>query len=421
MSGQVLDTEGTPITDVDVTLVDDDGSGVVAITDASGAFDFAVVPAGDYTLEADTPDGYSPRGVPEPFSIPENSEVAVTGLDFTFAELSSISGAVTDDGDPLPGALIDVDGPDGGSTTTTGADGSYILTDLEPGIYEISTAVPAGSIPVGETTIEIDIRDDGTNVTGVDFAFAPEVVDELSSISGVITDGGGPLDGAVVEADGPGGESTAITDADGNFSLTDLEPGTYEISATAPADSYPLGDSTIEIEIPDDGADVTGVDFDFARFGSISGRVADPDGSPLAAVPVDISGPAGPLSFATAIDGTFGIGGLVAGDYVVTLTAPDGYVAVSPAVTEVTITIAGGTAEIGGFELRLADVVVPPTPVPAVPAVPAATPGGGGADPQGQLSATGGEVSPVLLAGGGASILLGAFALWGARRRRTRI
>jgi hypothetical protein len=56
--------------------------------------------------------------------------------------------------------------------------------------------------------------------------------DETGTLTGVVTDDyGAHLAGAVVVLDGT--DYTATTDADGRYTITDIEPGTYTLTGTA--------------------------------------------------------------------------------------------------------------------------------------------------------------------------------------------
>ena len=82
-----------------------------------------------------------------------------------------------------------------------------------------------------------------------------------------------------------------LSDANGQYSLTDLPPGSYTVSVTrtgfAPQ-TYAHGRSTIATPIVvTAGQSVPGIDFALVPGGSISGRVLDEDGSPFAGAIVD--------------------------------------------------------------------------------------------------------------------------------------
>lgn len=141
LSGTV--TAGSePVPGVVVTLT---GSGGAAgtITDAGGGYAFDEVPPGDHTVRVTPPAGYRTDG-------PDVREAAVgakdvTDADLTLARLGSIGGTVTDAaGDPVPGVMVMVAGPDGSAVVGTDAAGGYFAGDLAPGDHTITLLIPAG-------------------------------------------------------------------------------------------------------------------------------------------------------------------------------------------------------------------------------------------------------------------------------------
>lgn len=119
-----------------------------------------------------------------------------------------------------------------------------------------------------------------------------------STISGKITLKGNGLAGISVGArekesgQRPRPGMTVITDSQGNYRLTNVPPGTYEIM---PASSrYVLtGHEAIKTLIIGEGETFEGIDFALVRGGVITGRVTDSEGRPVVEENVEISGPEG--------------------------------------------------------------------------------------------------------------------------------
>ncbi|MGH9906926.1 MAG: MSCRAMM family protein, partial [Pyrinomonadaceae bacterium] len=90
-----------------------------------------------------------------------------------------------------------------------------------------------------------------------------------------------------------------VTDQEGNYRITNVQPGTYQVLPAAPAyvvSGEPGGKSLIIAE----GESVEGVDFALARGGVITGRVTDSEGRPLIEemvnlLPADTSNQPGPF------------------------------------------------------------------------------------------------------------------------------
>ena len=81
----------------------------------------------------------------------------------------------------------------------------------------------------------------------------------------------------------------AVTDADGNYHLTDIPPGTYQIMPMAPA--YVISDYTAfggqgKGLILTEGEQVSGIDFSIVRGAVVTGKVTHPDGRPVIDEPV---------------------------------------------------------------------------------------------------------------------------------------
>lgn len=152
------------------------------------------------------------------------------------------------------------------------------------------------------------------------------------AISGAVTNSSGaPLaEASVVVYDGALVAASAITAADGSYTVGSLAPGSYTVSFTPPQPvSGMVGTANPENYLPQTydgkspdaagdavtvaaGVTTAGIDASLQAGGTISGVVLDPSGSPLAGVNVDIAGsdgasPEGAYGTATAADGTFTI------------------------------------------------------------------------------------------------------------------
>lgn len=82
----------------------------------------------------------------------------------------------------------------------------------------------------------------------------------------------------------PGPLRKAITDADGNYHITDLPAGNYQVMPVAPAfidsDFTSMGRQGKTVILAD-GENVDGIDFSMSRGGVITGRVSQADGRPV--------------------------------------------------------------------------------------------------------------------------------------------
>ncbi len=287
VSGQVYDDANSNgandseagIAGVDVTLTgtDNDGNAVnlTTITDANGAYSFADVAAGTYTITETQPaeylDGTAAAGTLGGVA-GENviSGIVIdgedgTGYDFGEITAGSIAGLVYLDSngttEALEGVTVALAGTDDRGdavslATQTAADGTYSFGDLRPGTYTITETQPADYLDgesaagtlggvAGENLIS-GIVVNGTDGTGYDFN---EIVG--ATISGlvfvdfnadaVVNFGEQALEGVTVTLTGADDRGDAVevaaqTDADGIYSFLNLRPGNYTVTETQPVD-----------------------------------------------------------------------------------------------------------------------------------------------------------------------------------------
>ena len=103
-------------------------------------------------------------------------------------------------------------------SATSGSGGTYTILNTEAGPYNV-TASATGYYPLTQsTTIPV-----GGTVT-VNFVLSPR-----PSVIGTVTDGGNPVAGATITGD----NQTATSGADGKYTLANMDPGTFTITANA--------------------------------------------------------------------------------------------------------------------------------------------------------------------------------------------
>ena len=149
----------------------------------------------------------------------------------------------------------------------------------------------------------------------------------IYSISGKVTDSSGnPVSGVTIsEALG----HQAVTDSDGNYTLSEMAPGTYTL--TPFAEGYTFASEPIEAVI--ESTNITDINFTGTFIGySISGKIVDSFDRPT--VGVTVSDGAGHEA-TTGSDGSYTFNGLDAGTY--TLTPSKAYYTFTPASTGVVI------------------------------------------------------------------------------------
>ena len=160
---------------------------------------------------------------------------------------------------------------------------------------------------------------------------------DAGSISGrVIDDSGAPVVGIDVSAEPiePGGASgTASTGTDGTYMIAGLSVGDHRVRFSPPSESVLIfeyyNDTTdyfAATPVPvTSGEPTRGIDARLEHFGSITGRVTDGQGHPVAEVEVGVEPMSEGDTWATGVtdaDGRYAVDGMIPGDYVVRFGAP---------------------------------------------------------------------------------------------------
>ncbi|HEY3129232.1 MAG TPA: carboxypeptidase regulatory-like domain-containing protein [Acidobacteriota bacterium] len=178
-----------------------------------------------------------------------------------------------------------------GDVTTTDEGGFYQFLNLGPGSYEVR---PESKIydfdpPSRTFTVSPPVAKDevitGLNITALDFTASAKTY----SISGAVKDSSGNAISGVTVTAGP---ASATTDAKGNYTISGLSPGTYQLRPSKT--NYVFTPNSQTITIVDQN--VTAAPFvgsfvapppPSSTF-AISGTVTTPGGAPVAGVLIDV-------------------------------------------------------------------------------------------------------------------------------------
>lgn len=158
--------------------------------------------------------------------------------------------------------------------------------------------------------------------------WAQSAEDKLAAVSGTVVDAatGAPIVRAHVTCDGyQAGKAQqfgALTNSEGKFSISNLPPGTYQLSAERIGYVAPIEGGTPGLRTTlREGVKKSDVKLKLERTGAILGRVLDADNNPLEGVRVIIetgaraSSMSVPVSATTDEKGQYRLGGLAAGKY----------------------------------------------------------------------------------------------------------
>lgn len=378
IGGTISDVSATGACDpatATVTLLSPFGEQLATTTpSAAGTYSFGELATQDgYVVRLDVPDACAVVGPAERTvsnAGNDNSPASRADFDVRAVVPQPISGTVRDGAGPVAGALVTVTGPGGTRTTTTGADGTYLVdaNPIGPG-YTVTVTPPPGYVagPGGTSITGITVAT--SPVTGQDFSLVA-----LPSVSGTVTGGGQGLGGAQVVLTPAGGGTpvSVATRGDGSYVLDGVAPGDHTLSVVAPA-GY-TAPAPRPLTVPAGGLD--GQDVALSRPGAVGGTVTR-DGVAAPGVEVVVDGPGGQQVLTTDAEGGFYLGQLGPGTWTVTVRPPAGTVVTTAGVRTVTITASGEVRGGQDFALTAAPTPSPsptPTPTPTPSPTPAPTP-----------------------------------------------
>ncbi len=272
LSGTVEDADGRPLDAVTVRVrrFDGDEAERTVRTDAKGIFRARNLRPGTYHLRVVAA---TVSGGPWIEAVAEVEAGSTTTVRFTASEDGAIEGTLRRRGRGVAGAVVDlVHVPEGGGAvrryrTSTGADGSFLVEQLEAGPYTIQ--IQSGAWRSAQEVI----------LEAGDHIVLDLEAYEARLRGTVVTRAGDPVPGAFVRArpitegdvEDAGFFAEGRTDPRGAFVLRGLPVGVYTLTVSAPG--HPPG------LLARAEADLPGADFDVAvvlgRGGDINLRVVD--------------------------------------------------------------------------------------------------------------------------------------------------
>lgn len=240
--GHVSGLNETELQNATVTVNSPNGNASAPV-DSTGAYRIEGAPLGTVRVMARAGGMMTSSHTAPPKSVSVAAGSTVT-VDFDFASDTTISGRVTRNGQPVAGARVSFVGGGGrNGTVMTEGNGHYQMTGLDDGKYSVAVMDPNGA-PYGTTytvsgsaTFDIDIH--GATLRGrvIDTSTGTPVKEASVTLRKRDTSSGFSL-------------STAITDADGNFSIDTVPAGAYRATAEKPD----YGAASTDVDVAENGA-----------------------------------------------------------------------------------------------------------------------------------------------------------------------
>ncbi len=321
ISGRVLTPDNQPLANILVSASPiRTGFAAETRTDSQGAYQLSVQP-GEYNIWfRDPPQQYVDEYYQNTLNFLEAIKIKVevgqtiTNSDAQLDLAGHITGVLTVLGQPAPNPTSavrlerkTVQGWEPfGESTTDPSTGAYQFHGLPAGIYRVYGISTMGDQyqsyiyegyyggQTAETATEINLTGGQTQTANFDLSEGPQFA---GSLSGRITAGGAPLANAKVLlyrgyftcCAGLDQIVHTFTDADGNYVFNGLPTRSVRIGVVDPAGIYattyytdhiiPVLSTVIAVK---DGQPTTGINVDLPLGGTISGRVAQKDGTPVA-------------------------------------------------------------------------------------------------------------------------------------------
>lgn len=285
ISGTVTDTEGDPVPGVVVTLTRPDATTSTTTSGADGGYLVDDNPVGtDYTVAVTVPTGYAAGPGGTTITGVAVAGAPVTGQNFVLRALPDVSGRVTGGGGGLGGVPVTLTPGGGGppSTTVTAGDGTYAFAHVAPGSVTLSVVPPAGYAAAPSRAVTVDSSD----VVAQDFALT-----RPGAVSGAVSDDVGPVPGAVVTIEGPGGPRPTTTDQAGTFVVDGLVAGDYTVVLTPPTGYAVVGAGSRAVTITAAGEVRGGIDFGVVAVAAPPAPSASASATPTAQSPAPSSSP----------------------------------------------------------------------------------------------------------------------------------
>ncbi|WP_379156280.1 carboxypeptidase regulatory-like domain-containing protein [Paenibacillus sp. sgz5001063] len=343
VTGIVQGPGNTPISGASVSI-----GGISDITDAQGHFTLSNIPPGSQTVTVSSV-GYN-NGTAA-VTVTVGQSVSAGTITLTPVQTTgSVTGVIYGPGNtPISGASVSI----GGISDITDAQGHFTLSNIPPG----SQTVTVSSVGYNNGTADVTVTV-GQSVSAGTITLTP--VQTTGSVTGgVYGPGNTPISGASVSIGG----ISDVTDAQGQFTLSNIPPGSQTVTVSSVG--YNNGTAAVTVTVGQSVSAGTITLTPVQTTGSVTGIVQGLGNTPISGASVSIGG----ISDITDVQGQFTLSNIPPGSQTVTVSSA-GY---NDGLATVTVT-AGQSVSVGTISLTAVTVTPPTTPPTPTPTTPPTTP-----------------------------------------------
>ncbi len=199
-----------------------------ATSGSNGTYSIASLPPGVYTVVVTPPTNSACNPAQQNVTVQSN-QAATANFDCTTLP-GSVAGTVLVNGSGQAGVSVSLaQGSTTIGSTTTGADGTYSLSNIPPGIYSASITPPANTACTPNPQ-DVTVQSSQTATANFTCTSLP------GTVSGtVLVNGLGQSGVLVTLTQATNTIGTATTGTGGAYTISSVPPGTYSASITAPA------------------------------------------------------------------------------------------------------------------------------------------------------------------------------------------
>ena len=306
VSGKVLSNLQLPLPAAEILIYNNATGAIIdtLLSDLNGSY-YIGLPPGNEKLVARLK-GYLSDSLDINLSLGQN----LTNVNFTLTENFALVNGTAKDllNNPIDGATINLTGNGGGATVTTNSDGSFIITRLVGGHYNVTISKKEFSDSV---LTNFSISDGQTKNISVN------LISLDGKITGIVKNNSGQaISQATVYAKNTANQSfSTSTNSDGAYEFSAIALGQYTVSIVKAQYTSP---SSTEVTINNTNP-VGTVNFSdlILNNGKLTGKVTDISGLPISDVSLGLSGSLGSGSAITNNSGDFTMDALAPGSYTI--------------------------------------------------------------------------------------------------------